>query len=73
MKSLLEELKSEYQQKFTALLKVAEMFEKEDNDVFVKCLKKAAGCKLMLTEYNRQLSILNEETVSEAEERSERN
>lgn len=73
MKSLLEELKSEYQQKFTALLMVAEMFEKEDNDVFMKCLKKAAGCKLMLTEYNRQLSILNEETVSEAEERSERN
>jgi c-di-GMP-related signal transduction protein len=73
MKSLLEELKSEYQQKFTALLKVAEMFEKEDNDVFMKCLKKAAGCKLMLTEYNRRLSILNEETVSEAEERSERN
>lgn len=73
MKSLLEELKSEYQQKFTAPLMVAEMFEKEDNDVFMKCLKKAAGYKLMLTEYNRQLSILNEEPVSEAEERSERN
>lgn len=70
MKSLLEEIKSEYQEKFTALLKVAVIFEKEDNDVFVKCIKKAAGCKLMLTEYERQLSILNEETAKR--ERHER-
>lgn len=60
MKSLLEELRNEYQRKFTALLKVAEMFEKEDNETFMKCMRKASGCKLMIEQYDRQLSVLKE-------------
>jgi len=59
MRTVLEELRNEYKQKFTALLKVAEIFENEDNDFFMKCLKKAAGCKMMIEEYDRELDKLN--------------
>jgi len=72
MKTLLEALNDEYKEKFAALLIVAEMFEKEDELIFKELLKKAAGCKLMIKEYEAELSKLNtgeKGRVSDSEQR----
>lgn len=59
MKESLEQLRNEYQEKFTAYLKAAEILENIDQEIFMSILKKAAGCKLMIEEYDRQLANFN--------------
>ena len=58
MKKILEEMLTEYQVKFTAYLKAAELIEQFDKDIFDRLITKASGCKLMIEEYQRQLSNL---------------
>lgn len=58
MKEALLELRGEYKKKFTAFYEAAEILETIAPDLFKECIKKAAGCKLMIDEYDRQLSDL---------------
>ena len=57
MIALLEELKSEYEQKFVSYCKIAEISkEAGDEETFRGMLKKASGCKLMIDAYEKQIS-----------------
>ncbi|MFA5727713.1 MAG: hypothetical protein WC886_08750 [Saccharofermentanaceae bacterium] len=55
MKEIIEKLKAEYEAKKSAYFSAAKILEKVNEEMFLECLKKAAGCKLMIEEYERQL------------------
>jgi len=46
----------DYKQKFDALLTVAALYEKDDRELFMACMKKASGCKLMIEHLESKLT-----------------
>lgn len=55
MKDTLIELKSEYANKFKAYIDAARILENVNEELFLECIKKASGCRLMIEEYDRMI------------------
>jgi hypothetical protein len=56
MKEIAEKLKNECEAKKASYIEAARILENADEELFIKCLKKAAGCNLMIDEYKRMLA-----------------
>jgi hypothetical protein len=58
MKEIAEKLQKEYEAKKASYIEAARILENIDEDLFTECIKKAAGCNLMIDEYKRMLTTM---------------
>jgi len=58
MKEIAEKLKKGYEDKKASYIEAARILENTDEELFAECIKKAAGCGLMIDEYKRMLTSI---------------
>lgn len=55
MREALIDLRSGYANKFKAYIDAARILENVNEELFLECIKKASGCRLMIEEYDRMI------------------